>query len=230
MLDIIQTNTNMMETKLLPKKRAYCKCAIALICFVFFLSSCGHTTRVIYNLDGVNQHGSLLPLVQGQVLILQPESIKALNSDYIAVFKNGNEISYFGNVTWSDDLPNLLHAKLVEAFENSSSIIAGKRGQGILANFRIATTIRSFQIEEIKGNECDKNLLDQNTEVNGIKCAKVEFWMKIINNDGFVIAEKGFSSVQKIEKQGIKAAIEILNTTLNDVLSDILRWTTSKLS
>ena len=128
---------------MLNKFQFFYKWNVVLVCLLFVLSSCNHSPRVIYDLESLNLNQRSL-LVLEQVIILQPETKQALNNDLISVVTNDNEISYFADVSWSDDLPNLVHAKLVETFENSGNIVAGKRGQGISAKYRIATTITLF--------------------------------------------------------------------------------------
>lgn len=144
-----------------------------------------------------------------QILIPKPRAIQALNTANIAVVSDGNEISYFPKVVWSDELPNLVQANLVETFENSGRIKAvGLPGEGLLINYQISTEIRAFQLD-----------------VNGGRRAIVAIAAKIINDrNGRAVATQTFRAEVVVPSDQPAAAVLGMNSAANAVFTDMAEW------
>ncbi len=144
-----------------------------------------------------------------QILIPKPRAIQALATSNIAVVSDGNEISYFPKVVWSDELPNLVQANLVETFENSGRIKAvGLPGEGLLINYQISTEIRAFQLN-----------------VSGGRRAIVSIAAKIINDrNGRVVATEIFRAEVPVPSDQPAAAVLGMNSAANAVFTDIAAW------
>ena len=92
-------------------------------------------------------------LSKKQVFIMKPKVGRALSKNKIAFVSNGNQIGYFTDWHWSDELSNLIQAKIVEVFEHFFHGV-GTTGQGVSIDYRIVTELRAFHLEEtIKGNK-----------------------------------------------------------------------------
>ena len=85
----------------------------------------------------------------------------------------------FGNTQWSDNLPKLVQAKLVQAFENSNYFSAiGRPSDDLTADFKLLLDIRNFSI------------------VPGPKpMAEVEIAAKIAADGGKIVGDQGFCGV-----------------------------------
>ncbi|MEP3277324.1 MAG: ABC-type transport auxiliary lipoprotein family protein [Stappiaceae bacterium] len=144
-----------------------------------------------------------------QILIPKPRAIQALNTSNIAVVSDGNEISYFPKVVWSDELPNLVQANLVETFENSGRVKAvGLPGEGLLINYQISTEIRAFQLD-----------------VNGGRRAIVSIAAKIINDrNGRAVATETFRAEVAVPTDQPAAAVIGMNSAANQVFTDLVAW------
>ena len=188
-----------------------------IFCIATILGGCisGLSSRVIYDLSEPDpRETSSSSLILAQILIQKPDAIQALNTKHIAVFRDNNKYSYFADAAWSDELPNLIQARLVEAFENTRSYLSvGKRGQGLKTDYRLVTDIRSFQINE-NGDE---------------KFAKAEFSMKIIGNDGRSLADLIIDCKEKVEEQGVESAVRTLNNALDGIFLKIITWSNNHL-
>ncbi|MEZ5800851.1 MAG: ABC-type transport auxiliary lipoprotein family protein [Nitratireductor sp.] len=56
------------------------------------------------------------------------------------------EIEYLAKSQWSDRLPKVVQARLIEAFENTGRVRAvSKPGEGLVIDYQIVTDIRAFQ-------------------------------------------------------------------------------------
>ena len=104
---------------------------------------------------------------KSQVFVMKPKVNQALGEKKIALVTKDNQISYFTDWYWSDDLASLIQAKIVEVFGETHVINnkdekvfkgVGTLGQGINTDYRIVTEINAFQfeerIEDVKARDC----------------------------------------------------------------------------
>lgn len=87
-----------------------------------------------------------------QVLVAEPTSDRAFDTDRIVVRPSATEIAYFSGAQWADRLPRLLQSRLVAALEASGRFrAAGRPGQGLAIDRQIVTEIRAFDYEASAG-------------------------------------------------------------------------------
>ncbi len=83
------------------------------------------------------------------MLVANPAALQALDTNNIAVTQGGGPIySYYPKVAWTDTLPRVFQAKLIETLENSGSLRGvALPGQGLLIDYQLQTTLRSFELQ-----------------------------------------------------------------------------------
>lgn len=174
----------------------------------------GASVRDIYTLSAPQAFGTSLGKTRAQILIPVPRAVAALNTDNIAVVSGATKISYFADASWSDRVPKLFQAKVVEAFENTGRVHAvGLPGEGLLIDYQLATDIRAFQLD-----------------VNGARVAMVEFSAKIINDrNGRVVAAQTFQAQAPAASDTADAAVTAMNRALETALGDLISWTLSRI-
>ena len=98
---------------------------------------------------GVPTISDTRPVRRGtQILIAEPQALKALDSQNIVVQTDPLTIQYLGKSQWSDRLPRVVQMRLAQAFQNSDRFKGvGLPGQGLAIDYQIVTEIRSFGIE-----------------------------------------------------------------------------------
>jgi cholesterol transport system auxiliary component len=145
-----------------------------------------------------------------QILIPEPTALKALDSEQVVIRISGVEIQYLSKARWSDRLPKMVQAKLVEAFENTGRLGGvGKPGEGLAIDFQIVTDIRAFQVE-----------------TNGATQASIEISAKLLNDrNGTVRSQKVFSASVPVSGAGNRAYIAALDAAFAQVTSEIVAWT-----
>ena len=189
--------------------KVYSLSILNLLGIVLMVSGCVSSSqpRDIFNLTAPSDFG-ISGSIDSQILIIQPKAVLALNTKNIAVVSKGNQISYFPDVAWSDDLANLIQARIVEVFQNTNRVNGvGTPGQGMLADYRIVTEISEFQFSE-----------------DSIS-ANVVFFVKIINErDGLVLASRKFSADVVLHSMAVETAVKGLNSALNKILIEIVNW------
>jgi phospholipid/cholesterol/gamma-HCH transport system substrate-binding protein len=101
----------------------------------------------IYTLAAVHDFPPLDEPKRGQILIPEPAALMSLSSDKILIAQNGSEGVGIENALWSDNLPVLFQAKVVESFENSGYFQAVSRPvEGFEADDQILLELRTFRI------------------------------------------------------------------------------------
>lgn len=174
----------------------------------------GSPPREIYTLAAPIAFPETIGRSRAQILVPVPRAVAALNTDDIAVVSDRTRINYFGNAAWSDRVPKLFQAKMVEAFENTGRLRAvGLPGEGLLIDYQLATDIRAFQLD-----------------VNGERRAVIEFSAKIINDrNGRVVATKTFLSQAPAASDTVDDAVAAMNVALESALGDLLAWTLARI-
>ncbi|PWE56592.1 ABC transporter [Metarhizobium album] len=145
-----------------------------------------------------------------QILVPEPTALSALGSDQVMVRVSTSEIQYLSKAQWSDKLPRMVQAKLVEAFEDTGKLGGvGKPGQGLAIDYQIVSDIRAFEI-----NTAGRR-------------ANVEISVKILNDrNGTVIAQKIFSAASPVAgSAGNTAFIRALDAAFATVTAEIVDWT-----
>jgi len=145
-----------------------------------------------------------------QLLITEPTALKALDSDKVVVRTSPSAIQYLSNSQWSDSLPNIVQAKLIQAFEDSGRVGGvGRPGDGLAIDYRILTEIRAFGVSTF-----------------GTPIAKVEISVKILNDrNGVVRTQRVFGATAPIVGTGNDAFIAALDAAFAQVASEIVNWT-----
>ena len=102
----------------------------------------------LYVLTPKSTYPTNLKKVDWQLLVDAPVSPAGLNTARIALQDSPIELRYFSLASWTDSAPRMVHALIVESFENSGKIVSVGREQiGLRADFLLKTELREFQAE-----------------------------------------------------------------------------------
>ncbi|WP_160004051.1 ABC-type transport auxiliary lipoprotein family protein [Rhizobium sp. 18055] len=200
----------MAVSDLLVRRSWLLKTMIAMPLLAVALSGCGTAAKNdTFDLSApVSGSG---PQMKGrQILVQQPTALQALSSDQIVIKVSSSEIQYLAKAQWSDKLPRMVQAKLVEAFENSGKLGGvGIPGQGLAIDYQVVTDIRAFEIRAGGGSQ-----------------AVVEISAKILNDrNGSVRAQKVFSQTVPTGGGSNEAFVKALDRAFAGVTGEIVDWT-----
>lgn len=179
----------------------------------YLLSACGAQPRDTYDLsinsvasDGIAKHKKI------QILIEKPDAVKAFDGQDI-VIKQGGALAYLKKAQWSDRLPDLIQARLIQAFDNSDHFGGvGRPGDGLAINYRILTDIRSFGINVANGHDV----------------ASLEIAVKIMDDrNGSIIASRVFSAQSPVTGINNDQYVGALDRAFKKITADIVSWTIS---
>jgi cholesterol transport system auxiliary component len=140
-----------------------------------------------------------------QVLVTEPQALKALDSENIVVRNGASQIQYLAGAQWSDRLPKIVQARLIQAFEKSGRFGGvGRPGEGLAIDYQIITEIRAFGIED------------------GV--AMVDIGAKLLNDrNGVVRSSKTFTASVRAGS-GANAFVEALDQAFSSVAADLVVW------
>lgn len=89
---------------------------------------------------------------RGQLVISAPVAIAPLDSERILVRSGDERIAYLPGAQWSDRLPPLVQARIVQSLENARLLAAVARtGQGVAGDWAMSGEIRRFEIDTTTG-------------------------------------------------------------------------------
>lgn len=144
-----------------------------------------------------------------QIIVNDPTALQPLDSDRILV-TSGPAVSYLGGAQWSDRLPRLVQARIVQTFENTGRTV-GRPGNGVSADYQVDSDIRAFGIST-EGSE-----------------AVVEISAKIINaRDGRIVAARVFRAATPVAAVNGKDAPPAIDQTATKVFGELVRWVSSR--
>ncbi|MGH6866060.1 MAG: ABC-type transport auxiliary lipoprotein family protein [Methyloceanibacter sp.] len=145
-----------------------------------------------------------------QLVVYEPTTVHALETNRLMVRPEADQVSYYKGVAWSDRLPRLVQARMIESFQNSGAVKAVSSTTG---QYGLATELRAFQID-VSG-----------TQVS----AEVDIFAKLVNTgSGRVVATRGFNARVPAASDKPDDAIAALNQAFTEVLQDTTTWVAAR--
>jgi phospholipid/cholesterol/gamma-HCH transport system substrate-binding protein len=145
---------------------------------------------------------------RGQLIIPEPTGVLMFDTQNILIRTDGGGGSKVVNAQWSDNLPKLLQAKMIQSFENANYLGAVARPmEGINADRQLLIDIRNFQIST------SPNLV-----------ANVEFSAKIMGRDGRIVDARVFKAVVAAKTTEAPAAVVALDEAFGKTATELVIW------
>jgi cholesterol transport system auxiliary component len=150
---------------------------------------------------------------RGLLVVAEPIALQVYDSDKIIIRTAQGGVATLPGVQWSDRLPKLFQARLIQTFENGRRIQAvGRPGDRLVPAAQLNTEIRAFGIEEATGE------------------AVVEISAKIVNDrSGRILAGEIFVSRHAVGAINGPAASAALDLATQSIMRDIVRWVSGKM-
>lgn len=149
-----------------------------------------------------------------QLIIPEPTTLLAFNTDKIMTKPAPDESLPLENARWSDSLPILVQAKLVETFENAGYAQRVSRTIGDFAsNYQLSIDIREF---------------DVSTE--GDPEAQIVILAKILSPNNEIIASRKFETSAPAKGSEVRQYVDALSAAFDEMERKILEWTTKEIA
>lgn len=163
--------------------------------------------KTIYDLAAPTAFPDVKHVSPAQLAVGEPTATLQLDTQRILVVPPGDHPG-FSDAQWSDSIPKLVQARLIQAFENFSLERAVTRNSpDVSADQQLILDIRSFQVAIAK-----------------VPVAEVVLTAKILSKDGRVLASKIFTQQQPLSELNPAAAAAAINEAFGRAAADIVVW------
>lgn len=146
---------------------------------------------------------------RGLLVVAEPSTIALFDTEKIVVRQAADEVATLAGAQWSDRLPKLVQARLIQGFENANRVRAvGRPDDRLSTDFLLISTIRAFDIA-----------------VGGAPHAEVEIAVKIVaDRRGRILAGKIFRATVPTASTEGAAAAAALDQAFQKAATDIVLW------
>lgn len=173
----------------------------------------GNASKVSYDLAVPQSFTLPKKQIKGQLVIPDPTAILMLDTQRVLFAPPATEPADFANVQWSDNIPKLLQAKLIQTFENYDAAHAPLRPMDALeTDYQLLIDVRSFQVTQEGGPAADIGLS-----------------AKIVGKNGRVIATRLFQSKKAIDKLDPQSTAAAFSAAFGDIATELVGWTTASI-
>jgi cholesterol transport system auxiliary component len=166
--------------------------------------------RETFEISAPQSFSGLRATTNSQILVKLPTSLDAINSERIIVRPSPRVITYLEGAQWSDTVPKMVQAKLVEAFENSASTGAtAKPGDGLVIDFQLVSDIRRFEVLN--------------------RQATIEISIKLLSDSSGKVVETRIFEVSATSASGTaENYVNAFDEAFDRLARDIIKWVLSR--
>src|SRR5215471_10460113 len=144
---------------------------------------------------------------KGQIVVPEPTALVALDTQKILVRLEEGGTLPLENGQWSDSLPKLVQAKIVQSFENANYLRVARPFEGLAADFQLLIDIREFQLSSA-------------SEPVG----EIEFAAKILGKDGRIFDAQIFRAAAPAKAADASSAAAALDQAFGKAATELVVW------
>lgn len=163
--------------------------------------------KTIYDLHAVTDFQVPKKELRAQLAIPEPTAVVMLQTQRF-LFAPGAERDGFADAQWSDSLPLLVQAKLLQSFENYDIAHPPVR-DGSDADRRLLIDLRTFQISGAAEEAI----------------AELGFSAKIVDKSGHVIVARVFGATKRLDRIDPPGAVAAYDDVFARASRDLIAWT-----
>lgn len=168
--------------------------------------------KASYDLVAPQDFDSPKKTIKGQITIPEPTAVVMLQTQRM-LFSPSGEPPGFTDAQWSDSIPKMLQAKLIQGFENYDIDHAPLRSiDGLEADDQLLIDVRSFQIKS-----------------NPAPTAEISLSARILAKDGHVVASRAFLQSRRFDKLDPTSAAAAFDDAFKSVATELITWTAGAL-
>ena len=168
--------------------------------------------KVAYDLMAPQDFVQPKKSIKGLITIPEPTAAVMLQTQRM-LFSPSGEPPAFADMQWSDSIPKMLQAKLIQGFENYDIDHAPLRSMdGLEADDQLLIDLRTFQIKS------DPDFT-----------AEIGFSARILAKDGHVVASRVFVQHQKFDKLDPASASAAFDDGFKSIATELITWTAGAL-
>lgn len=162
-----------------------------------------------YELTAVPR-GANLGRTGAALSVREPRAIKLLDSERIVFRPSPANATYYSGAQWTDRLPRLIEAQLLESFAKSGVRTVSRATDGLNVDYQLMTEVRDFSVNQDAGGQV----------------ARVAIYAQIIGDrEGRAITGQLIEATAPVAGSDTAAGIAALNEALASALTEVVRWT-----
>ncbi|WP_010489500.1 ABC-type transport auxiliary lipoprotein family protein [Pseudomonas sp. S9] len=168
----------------------------------------------VYRLPGTAPSVSTLATPSPMTLqVNRPSSNQILDSSRIVVLPDGNQVSTYQGVRWSDRAPTMLRDRLIDSFISANSFAAVRSDDNHLqTDLQLVSTLRAFQSEYR----------------NGAPQVQIQLDVQLVDSQQQIIASRRFSASQAATGNSVENVVEAFGSAVDNLSTQLLQWTLSQ--
>jgi phospholipid/cholesterol/gamma-HCH transport system substrate-binding protein len=150
---------------------------------------------------------------QGHLVVPEPTALVLFDTQRILIRGAGGGTLPAANGQWSDSLPKLIQAKVIQTFENAGYGGAVSRPlEGVAADWQLVLDIQGFHVS-----------------ASGTPEAEVELSAKLLAQDGRIVASQTVRSTIVARSTDAPDAVAGLSEAFGRAATDLVLWTSRNL-
>lgn len=171
----------------------------------------GSEPPMLFDLSPKSTFDPDLPRADWQLVVEEPTSPKAIDTDRIAIRPATLVMEYFPGVKWTDRAPALVQTLLVESFENSGKIVGvGRRAIGLIGDYILTSELREFEAIN---------------DGSGVTRAVVRMVLKLVRqSSGNIVASSTQAESVESASDAPSDVVVAFDTALGKVLKRSVSW------
>ncbi len=144
----------------------------------------------------------------GQMVILDPSAVVALQTQRLLTRSPEGQLAPSGEMQWSDTLPKLIQAKLLQSFEDAG----------------LAATLSAPSSFGKDDHQLQIDLRGFDVATGPDRAAEVSFSAKILSGDGRVLGTKVFQTKVPSPSADDSASVKALNAAFGSAANELAVW------
>lgn len=161
---------------------------------------------------------------KAQLVVADPTALVALDTQRIIVAPGAGEAPPVDTAQWSDAIPKMVQARIVQSFENSKYVGAvAAPMEGLAADYQLVLDIRSFGI--LPGPAAPPGGGASGSAAARSPVATVELSAKLVDDGGRIVGSRTFSATTPAPDTHAAAAAAAIDAAFGKAATDLVVWT-----
>jgi phospholipid/cholesterol/gamma-HCH transport system substrate-binding protein len=166
------------------------------------------TPTIFYDLTAPKAFAPAAKVKPAQLVVGEPTALVMIDAQTILIRPPPAPDPSGKLSLWSDSLPKLVQAKLIEAFDNSNYLRGvGRASDGFNGDFKLAIEIRSFQVS-----------------ATAEPVAEAEFAAKVLTNEGGLVGTRVFRATAPAKAADVASSAAALDAAFGKIAKDLVVW------
>jgi len=149
-----------------------------------------------------------LTIPEGQLAVGEPTAVISLDTRRILTHAANGEAPTFADVQWSDNLPKLFQARIVQSFENAGYGKVDRDADNPEVDYKLLIDLRTVRLSVSPQPE-----------------GEIEFGAKIADKDGRIVQSNIFRATAPAKAVEPAAAAAALDQAFGKAVTELVTWT-----